>query len=76
MLRNGRTAAGEITRLSITRDRGRLEFAFECKGRLIRSWTPVHKNRAVLALQPGVIVDVLYDPACPRRAIVKHLYQA
>ena len=70
----GRTAPGTITRLSIARDRGRLEFAFEHGGEMIFSWTPVHKHKAILALQPGDSVEVLFDPEKPTTAIVKHLY--
>ena len=70
----GRTAPGTITRLSIARERGRLEFAFEYEGEMIFSWTPIHKHKAVLALQPGDSVEVLFDPGKPTTAIVKHLY--
>lgn len=70
----GRTAPATITRVKIVRDRGRLEFAFEHEGELVRSWTPVHKNKAVLALEPGDVVETLFDPNNPTTAIVTHLY--
>ena len=73
---SGRLASAEITRLSISRDRGRLEFAFEHQGQLVHSWTPVHKTKSVLALQPGARVEALFDPARPTHAIVKRLYEA
>lgn len=72
----GRTAPGEITGLQIVKDRGRLKFVFEHQGQPVESWTPVHKSKAVLALQPGQEVEVLFDPDRPGRAIVKHLYQS
>ncbi len=72
----GRVAAARIILLSISRDRGRLEFAFEHEGHLVRSWTPVHKCKAVLALQQGDIVEALFDPARPTHAIIRHLYEA
>ena len=72
----GRTAAAKILRLSISRDRGRLEFEFEHQGQLVRSWSPVHKCKAVLALKQGDVVEALFDPARPTHAIIRHLYEA
>jgi hypothetical protein len=72
----GGLLAAEITRLSISRDRGRLEFAFHHNDQIVRSWMPIHKCKAVLALKRGDIVDALFDPACPSRAIIRHLYEA
>lgn len=71
----GRTAPGEITGLKFVRDRGRLMFVFQHEGKSVHSWTPVHKSKAVMALQPGQAVDVLFDPDRPIRAIVRHLYE-
>ena len=73
---HGRLASGQVTRLSIVKDRGRLEFTFEHQGKLICTWTPIHKTKAVLSLAPGAIVEVLFDTSHPTRAIVKHLYAA
>ena len=73
---SGRSAPGRVTRVAISRDRGRLEFSFEHNGDLVHSWSPVHKTKAVLSLQPGDSVDVLFDPNRPATAIVRQLYQA
>ena len=73
---NGRHARGQITRISIFRDRGRLEFVFDYNGSTVASWMPVHKSRAVAALTPGDAVDILFDPADPRRAIVRQIFKA
>lgn len=73
---HGQLAVGLVTRLNIARDRGRLEFIFEYQGKPISTWTPIHKTKAVLLLAPGTVVDVLFDPSYPTRAIVKHLYTA
>lgn len=74
---HGQLAVGEVTQLSITKDRGRLEFEFEYQGKPISTWTPVHKTKAVLSLTPGTVVEVLFDTSRrPTRAIVKHLYAA
>lgn len=72
---HGARTKGEIFDLKIAKDRGRLEFLFEVDGRRVRSWMPVHKTKAVLAMQPGRRVDVLYDAAAPRRAIVRALFE-
>ena len=63
-----------ITKLAIVRDRGRLEIEYEVEGRRHESWTPVHKNKRVMALEPGKPVAALVDPARPDRAIVRDLY--
>jgi len=70
----GEKARGYITRIHLARDRGRIEFMYERDGRSHTCWTPVHQNRAVLALQIGQEVDLLVDPARPTRAIIRHLY--
>lgn len=72
----GHLSLGRVTDLSIAKDRGRLEFAFEYQGKLISTWTPVHKTKAVRSLAPGAVVEVLFDASRPTRAIVKHLYEA
>lgn len=73
---HGQLAVGFVTRLNIARDRGRLEFMFEYQGKPISTWTPIDKTKAVLLLVPGTVVDVLFDPSYPTRAIVKDLYTA
>ena len=73
---HGQLTSGQVAHLSIAKDRGRLEFAFEYQGKRICTWTPIHKTKTVLALAPGAIVEVLFDTNHPTRAIVKHLYAA
>jgi hypothetical protein len=43
-------------------------------GRPYATWTPVHKNRQVLALHPNQEIDILVDASRPTKAIVRHLY--
>ncbi len=62
-------------RLSVSRDGGLLKLLFEGSRQLINSWTPVQKIHVVLALEPGMVLKVLYDPGYPTRGIVKPLYQ-
>ena len=70
----GEQVRGYITDIRLARDRGRVEFMFERSGQSYESWTPVHQNRAVLALRIGQEVDLLVDSARPTKAIIRHLY--
>lgn len=70
----GVAAVGVITDLLIAKDRGRLEFEFEVRGKRVRSWMPIHKTRAVMRLSPGDRVELLYDENEPARAIVRCLF--
>lgn len=76
LVAHGQLAVGKITELKIAMDRGRLEFEFEYQGKSISTWSPIHKTKAVLSLTPSTVIEVLFDPSCPTRAIVKHLYAA
>ncbi len=71
----GARAVGVITRVLIAKDRGRLEFAFDVDGARVWAWMPVHKTKAVLSLSPGDPVEVLFDSARPRSAVVRHLFE-
>jgi len=71
---HGQLTTGHVTCVSIVRDRGRLEFTYDFQGHSIDSWTPVHRNRRVLSLEPDQEVEVLVDKANPKNAIVRHLY--
>jgi len=73
---HGQIATGQVTDLTLAKDRGRLEFAFEYQGKQVSTWMPIHQTKAVLSLTPGTTVEVLFDKNYPTRAIVKHLYAA
>jgi hypothetical protein len=73
---HGVQTVGVITNLRIAKDRGRLAFVFDCNGRRVYAWMPIHKTKAVMALVPGDQVDVLYDEAKPSRAIVRKLFES
>jgi len=70
----GKEVPGEITGLWLDRDRGRLEFCYRVGETAYHCWAPVHKTARVLALEEGLAVRVLVDPANPRHAIVRDLY--
>jgi len=74
LFRHGHSTTGRITRIQTAKDRGRVEFSFELSGRSFDSWTPVHKNRQVLALRENQEVEILVDPTQPKNAIIRHLY--
>ena len=65
---------GCITRISLARDRGRIEFTYEFDGREFQSWMPVHQSSDVLALRESQPVELLVDASSPRRAIIAHLF--
>jgi hypothetical protein len=72
---SGMVIPGHVTRLSIAKDRGRLEFRFEFDGQRIDTWTPIHTTKAVQSLKQGSPIEVLADRTQPKRAIVKSLYE-
>jgi hypothetical protein len=74
LFRLGQTIEATITRVRLVRDRGRVEFAYDLAGSQYSSWTPVHKNTAVLSLFEGQRVQGLIDPSQPTLAIIQHLY--
>lgn len=71
---SGRRAHGVVLALRAARDRGRLEYAFPVQGTTVESWCPVHRTKDVLALEAGTPVEILYDPADPRRAVPVALF--
>ena len=70
----GAAVRGNITRLRLVRDRGRVEFRYEFNGERLESWMPVHQSPEVLALRESQKVDLLVDAIRPRRAIIRHLF--
>ena len=70
----GAAVRGNITRIRLVRDRGRVEFRYEFNGERLQSWMPVHQSPEVLALRESQEVDLLVDTTRPRRAIIRHLF--
>ena len=70
----GQLVRARITRLDMSGDRGRLEFAYDIGGRRVSSWTPVYKNKQVEALSLNQEVEVLVDLTHRDNAIVRQLY--
>lgn len=76
LFRRGVPAAGTVTALRLSKDRGRLEFSYEVNGTLHEAWQPVQQSADVLALEPGQEVAVLVSPDDPSVAIIRHLFEA
>ena len=70
----GAAVRGNITRIRLVRDRGRVEFRYEFNGECLESWMPVHQTPEVLALRESQEIDLLVDATRPRRAIIRHLF--
>jgi hypothetical protein len=70
----GAAVRGNITRIRLVRDRGRVEFRYEFNGERLESWMPVHQSPEVLALRESQEIDILVDATRPRRAIIRHLF--
>jgi hypothetical protein len=74
LFRRGAAVRGNITRIRLVRDRGRVEFRYEFNGERLESWMPVHQTPEVLALRESQEIDLLVDATRPRRAIIRHLF--
>jgi hypothetical protein len=71
---SGRIVPGVVTYVRLFKDRGRVNFSYVMDGRELNSWTPIHQNRCTKALFPGQQVEVVVDPQCTDRAVIRHLY--
>jgi len=74
LFRRGAAVRGNITRIRLVRDRGRVEFRYEFNGERLESWMPVHQTPEVLALRESQEIDLLVDATRPRRAIIRDLF--
>lgn len=75
LFRFGALAAGEITSVQFSKDRGRIGFRYDLNGVKYQSWQPVHQTKRVLELEIGQQVQVLFDPQKPGRAVVQQLFE-
>ena len=74
LFKNGLAYTDLITKVHLAKDRGRVEFKYQLDNKTFSSWTPVHKTKQVLALNPGQSVSILVSPTSPSKAIIKDLY--
>lgn len=75
LFERGVEVSGEVLGVFITKDRGRLEYAYEWKGDMLVSWSPVHKTKRVLGFSFRQPVRVLVDPYNPKQSVVRELFE-
>lgn len=71
---SGAVTEGRVVAVRIVKDRGRFEYEYEVEGAKVFTWRAVHKSKHVLGFRPGDSVTVAYDPANPKRSIVRELF--
>jgi len=74
LFRNGRVTKGVVTDCFINSTCVRIEFEFDADGILKRGVGLMTRHKRVNLLPPGWIVSVLYDPTCPRRSLVREMF--
>ncbi len=70
----GVSVPGRILRVSLARDRGRVEYQYSYQDQTYRAAHAVHKAGRARALRPNDAVTVVVDPENPRRAFIHDLY--
>lgn len=71
----GQEIEGRVVRVWFYRGRGRVEFCYEYQGQEYAVGRAVGANRQTRMLKVGDSVPVLVDPANPRKAAIRDLYQ-
>jgi hypothetical protein len=74
MFARGVEVPGQVTRLSFSRDRGKVEFAYTYQGQAYTGRNAIMKTGRTKALTPGSEVLLIVDPAKPTHALVRGLY--
>ncbi|MGR8931920.1 MAG: hypothetical protein ACU836_14905 [Gammaproteobacteria bacterium] len=72
----GVETVGQIVGVFILKDRGRLIYVYNWKGKNFKSWCPVHKTKRVIAFSIGQSVRVFLNPDNPKNSIVAELFQS
>lgn len=73
---NGVSAVATVTKVVLSKDRGRLEFAFRAGGEDVSAWCLVHRSAAIRSIEVGQNIRVLHDSRKPERAIISDLFAA
>jgi hypothetical protein len=66
--------SGNLSEVAVVKDRAKLVFKFEYAGGAYECGCSVHLNRRSRKLKQGSAVAVLLDPADPRRALIRDLF--
>ena len=74
LFRSGETVRGKISSVQLRRDRGKVEYSYIFNHQEFNSGAQVHRNARTKALKSGELVNLIVDPANPRRAFIRHLY--
>ena len=74
LFRSGRFTKGVVTDCFINSKCVRIEFEFDADGILERGVGLMTRHKRVNLLPPGRHVSVLYDPTCPRRSLVREMF--
>jgi hypothetical protein len=74
IFKNGVEVRGKITKISLPRDRGRVNYSFYYKNQEFSSYAPIHRNKQTLSLKEGDRVILVIDPEHPPRAFIRDLY--
>jgi len=74
LFRSGESVRGKISSVQLRRDRGRVEYSYIFNHQEYISGAQVHRNARTKALKSGELVNLIVDPANPRRAFILHLY--
>ena len=71
----GNEFTGRVTRVQLTRDRGRIEFEYRVGAAVHTAWQPVHKTANVTRIIAGQQVKVLALPSRANTAIIRALFE-
>ena len=74
LFKNGIVYSGKVTRIQLTKGRGRIDFTYRTEQGELRTWQPVHQTKRVLAIRIGQEISVLAKPSMKQIAIIKELF--
>ena len=74
IFRKGSVVSGQITFVSLKRDRGRLDYTFNFEDETYESGVSIHRNAQTKELRSGAKIILLVDPKNPKRAFMRDLY--
>ena len=70
----GLEVTGQITNISFSRDRGRVDYSYDYSGQMYRGWNAIMKTKRTKAMATGDNVVLMVDKGNPKRALIRDLY--
>ncbi|HEX8227859.1 MAG TPA: DUF3592 domain-containing protein [Chloroflexia bacterium] len=70
----GAAVTGQITNVQFSRDRGRVDYAYQYEGVPYSGWNAVSKNKRTRSLEVGEAVTLLVSKDNPKKAAIKDIY--